>query len=48
MKLPRRDVLRLAAGAAAMPTLPGMAFAQQAYPSRPVHVIVGFRGRQRA
>jgi tripartite-type tricarboxylate transporter receptor subunit TctC len=42
MKLLRRDVLRLAAGAAAMPALPGMAFAQQAYPSRPVHMIVGF------
>jgi tripartite-type tricarboxylate transporter receptor subunit TctC len=42
MKLLRRDVLRLAAGAAAMPALPRMAFAQQAYPSRPVHMIVGF------
>jgi len=37
----RRRFLRLAAGAAAIPALPRLAFAQ-AYPSRPVHLIVGF------
>ena len=41
MKLPRRKFLHLAAGAAALPTLPSMARAQ-AYPTRPVHVLVGF------
>jgi hypothetical protein len=35
MKLPRRNFLRLAAGAAALPVLPRIARAQ-AYPSRPV------------
>jgi tripartite-type tricarboxylate transporter receptor subunit TctC len=39
MKLPRREFLRLAAGAAALPSL---ARAQTAYPNRPVRVIVGF------
>ena len=39
MKLPRRQFLHLAAGAAALPTLPSIARAQ-AYPSRPVHWIV--------
>ena len=39
MKLPRRQFLRLAAGAAALPTVPRVAGAQ-AYPSRPVHWIV--------
>jgi tripartite-type tricarboxylate transporter receptor subunit TctC len=38
MKLARRQFLHLAAGAA---TLPAVAWAQ-AYPSRPVHLIVGF------
>src|SRR5262244_2493440 len=41
MKLPRRNFLRLAAGAAALPVVPRIAFAQ-AYPSRPVRIIVGF------
>jgi tripartite-type tricarboxylate transporter receptor subunit TctC len=41
MKLPRRQFLHLAAGAAALPTVPRFAWAQ-AYPSRPVRIIVGF------
>jgi len=41
MKLPRRNFLHLAAGAAALPALSRIARAQ-AYPTRPVHVIVGF------
>jgi tripartite-type tricarboxylate transporter receptor subunit TctC len=41
MKLPRRQFLHLAAGAAALPALPRIAQAQT-YPSRPVRVIVGF------
>src|SRR5262249_11198471 len=41
MKLPRRNFLHLAAGAAALPAVSRMARAQ-AYPTRPVHVIVGF------
>src|SRR5215472_7167847 len=41
MKLPRRNFLRLAAGAAALPVVPRIAFAQ-AYPSRPVRIMVGF------
>jgi len=41
MKLPRRNFLHLAAGAAALPGMSRIAFAQ-AYPSRPVRVIVGF------
>ena len=41
MKLPRRQFLHLAAGAAALPALPRIARAQ-AYPTRPVRVIVGF------
>jgi tripartite-type tricarboxylate transporter receptor subunit TctC len=41
MKLPRRHFLHLAAGVAALPAMPRIARAQ-AYPSRPVHVIVGF------
>jgi tripartite-type tricarboxylate transporter receptor subunit TctC len=40
MKLRRRQFLRLAAGAAATPSLGRIASAQ-AYPIRPVHVIVG-------
>jgi tripartite-type tricarboxylate transporter receptor subunit TctC len=39
MKLPRRQFLHLAAGAAAVSTLPRIAFAQ-AYPARPVRIIV--------
>ena len=41
MKLPRRQFLHLAAGAAALPTLSRIARAQ-AYPTRPVHLIVGY------
>src|SRR5499427_10874290 len=41
MKLPRRTFLHLAAGAAALPALPRIARAQ-AYPLRPVRIIVGF------
>src|SRR5437764_11436300 len=41
MKLPRRKFLHLAAGAAALPAVSRFAFAQ-AYPSRPVRIIVGF------
>src|SRR5262245_45704737 len=41
MKLPRRQFLRLAAGAAALPALPRIARAQ-AYPTRPVRIIVGY------
>jgi tripartite-type tricarboxylate transporter receptor subunit TctC len=41
MKLPRRQFLHLAAGAAALQTLPRFAWAQT-YPSRPVRVAVGF------
>ena len=41
MKLPRRNSLRLAAGAAALPVVSRIARAQ-AYPSRPVRIIVGF------
>ena len=40
MKLPRRTFLHLAAGAAALPAVSRMASAQ-AYPSRPVRIIVG-------
>ena len=40
MKLPRRQLLRLAAGAAAFPAFSRIARAQ-AYPSRPVRMIVG-------
>src|SRR5262245_30472964 len=42
MKLPtRRQFLHLAAGAAALPVVPCIAWAQ-AYPSRPVRLIEGF------
>jgi tripartite-type tricarboxylate transporter receptor subunit TctC len=41
MKLPRRQFLHLAAGAVALPTLPRFAWAE-AYPSRPVRIIVGY------
>src|SRR5262245_16472695 len=41
MKLPRRNFLHLAAGAAAYPAVSHFAWAQ-AYPSRPVRIIVGF------
>ena len=41
MNLLRRNFLHLAAGAAALPAVSRFAFAQ-AYPSRPVRLIVGF------
>jgi len=41
MKLPRRKFLHLAAGAAALPALPRVASALD-YPTRPVHLLVGF------
>jgi len=41
MKLPRRRFLHLAAGAAALPAVSRFAWAQ-AYPARPVRIIVGY------
>jgi tripartite-type tricarboxylate transporter receptor subunit TctC len=41
MKLPRRQFLHLAAGAAALPALSRFAWAQ-AYPARPVRIVVPF------
>jgi tripartite-type tricarboxylate transporter receptor subunit TctC len=41
MKLPRRNFLYLAAGAAALPALPRIARAQ-VYPSRPIRLVVPF------
>ena len=41
MKLPSRNFLYLSAGAAALPAVGRIAWAQ-AYPSRPVRIIVGF------
>jgi tripartite-type tricarboxylate transporter receptor subunit TctC len=41
MKLPRRQFLHLAAGAASSPSVSRFAWAQS-YPSRPVRIIVGF------
>ena len=41
MKLPRRQFLHLAAGAAALPSMSRLTRAQ-AYPARPVRIIVGF------
>src|SRR5215813_12112431 len=41
MKLPRRKFLHLAAGVLALPVFPRFARAQ-AYPTRPVRIIVGF------
>jgi len=41
MKLPRRNFLHLAAGAAALPAISRIATAQ-AYPSRPVRLIIGY------
>ena len=42
MKLPRRKFLHLAAGAAALPAVSRVARAQ-AYPTRPVRIIVAIR-----
>ena len=47
MKLPRRQFLHLAAGAAALPAVSRIARAQ-AYPSRPVRLIVAICRRRRA
>ena len=41
MKFPRRAFMHLAVGAAALPAVPGVARAQ-AYPSKPVRIVVGF------
>lgn len=41
MKFPRRAFMHVAVGAAALPTLPRVARAQ-AYPSKPVRLVVGF------
>jgi tripartite-type tricarboxylate transporter receptor subunit TctC len=41
MKLPRRNFLHLAAGAAALPTVSRIAWGQ-AYPTRPVRIIVPY------
>jgi hypothetical protein len=41
MKLPRRKFLHLAAGAVALPAVSHIARAQ-AYPARPVRIIVGY------
>src|SRR5262249_43057241 len=41
MKLPRRNFLHLAVGAAALPAVSRLAWAQ-AYPTRPVRIVVGF------
>src|SRR5882724_6100876 len=41
MKLPRRKFLHLAAGAAALPAVSRIARAQ-AYPTRPVRIVVSF------
>jgi tripartite-type tricarboxylate transporter receptor subunit TctC len=41
MTFPRRQFLRLAAGAAALPAVPRLAWADT-YPSRPVRIVVGF------
>src|SRR5690242_12100324 len=38
----RREVLLASAASAALPYLPETAMAQSAYPSRPIHLIVGF------
>ena len=45
MKHPRRNFLHLAAGAAALPAVSRVAWAQ-AYPSRPVRIIVPFPAGQ--
>ena len=41
-RLDRRKLFRLAAGAAVLPSLTRAAMAQDVYPSRPIHLIVGF------
>ena len=46
MKLPRRNFLHLAAGAAALPALSRIAWAQT-YPARPVRLIVAIAACRR-
>ena len=41
MNLPRRNLLRMTASAVALSALPGLASTLD-YPTRPVHVVVGF------
>ena len=41
-ELSRRLVLQLTAGGMAVPFMPRLAMAQNSYPSRPIHLIVGF------
>jgi len=41
MKLPRRQFLRLGMGAAVLPAAPRIVWAQ-AYPARPVHLVLGY------
>jgi tripartite-type tricarboxylate transporter receptor subunit TctC len=47
MKIPRRQFLNLAAGAAALPAVSRFALAET-YPTRPVHIVVGFPAGQTA
>jgi hypothetical protein len=42
MKLARRAFLQSAVAAAALPSLPGILRAEDAYPSRTIYIIVGF------
>ncbi len=42
MKLPRRRFLQLAAGAAVLPAVSRMAFAQAAYPTKPITLVVPY------
>ena len=42
MRLSRRTFVHLSAGAAAVSAGARIGYAQDAYPSRPIHVIVGF------
>jgi hypothetical protein len=46
MRLPRRQFLRLVAGAAALPALSHIAGSQN-YPARPVRLVVGFAPEER-
>ena len=41
MRIPRRKLLRLAAGAVMLPAVSRLARAQS-YPARPVRIVVGF------
>ena len=42
MKFPRRDLLQMAAAAAALPVLSRWAAAEDVFPSRPIRLVVGF------